>query len=858
MKKLLSILMLLVAIVTGVSAADETIFLWQYDGSTAYGDGSNNGEFAMTAITGTAKFATYEKKKTSADGTIGYAESVTDTQLKPNITKGCKLGNDGAHIKIQPASGNFRSGDIIYICAYNPILITKVSGTPTKTSDVRNATSLTGSDGLATGSAKASYAVGYITLEADLAEGENIYISRTGGTSVGIAAIKVVRPQSCTDVAAPTSLNCSAQTSSSLTFTWTAATNASKYTATLYSDSECTQEVTSTANITSNTVTFTSLSASYTYYCKVQSNGDGTTYCEEGGVTAAVSGITSAKAYTVTATSNNNEWGTADAEAGSLDEGETTGLTATANEGYKFSNWTVEGTDAELSSTTANPTTLTMGTANATVTAIFRALETYTISYAPGTGTSEISGSKADEAKTEDAAFTLPSTAVFTQPGYLQTGWALTDGGEQAYALGGSYETNAAQTFYPVWTASKTLSFNANGGSGSMEGMIGYGEVKLPKNLFTKSGYTFMGWATSQSDATNGIVSYADEAAYPLNEDATIYAVWAVTDIYLVPATSGDAPASDDDINMQSSSFGGSMKALSANLSYTANGLQFGTDKNTKASVTLDRNLKAGSVIIMKLVSVGTSARGLHLYSADGSKKITTIGWSSTVESGAVKTFSYEVKSTDTDLIGSNSFQLWRNNTVILTNLSIVDAAEPVKVELNNVDGFNYGFAGFCAPKNFSVTNGTAYKAVVTGNKMVLTSLDGIVPANEGVVIAGTKGATATITYTTEEATADVYGNALLGTTERTLTSELKDSAAKFLTLQKSSSKFIQYTGTYFPAYKAYLLLDSNTHSLDLVFDNPTAINGVTETEAKAAPVKVIKNGKLYIGNYNVAGARIK
>lgn len=425
--------------------------------------------------------------------------------------------------------------------------------------------------------------------------------------------------------------------------------------------------------------------------------------------------------------------------------------------------------------------------------------------------------------------------------------------------INGDYKIATTEYNCVITVAStNTLTYNANGGSGEMGNTVGYGSITLSANKYTKSGYTFMGWATSQSDATSGIVSYADEAAYTLSEDATIYAVWAVTDIYFVPATSGDAPASGDKINMQSSSFGGSMTALSANLSYTASGLQFGTNSSTKASVTLDRNLKAGSVIVMTLVSAGTSARGLHLYSADGSKKITTIGWSSTVESGAVKTFSYEVKSTDTDLIGSNGFQLWRNNTVILTNLSIVDTAEPVKVELNNVDGFNYGFAGFCAPKNFSVTNGTAYKAVVTDNKMVLKSLDGIVPANEGVVIAGTKGASATISYTTDDATVDVSDNDLLGTTSRTLTSELKGSASKFLTLQKSTSKFIQYTGTYFPAYKAYLLLNSNTQSLDIEFENVTAINGVAEAEVKTTPVKVIKNGQLYIGSYNVAGARIK
>ena len=49
--------------------------------------------------------------------------------------------------------------------------------------------------------------------------------------------------------------------------------------------------------------------------------------------------------------------------------------------------------------------------------------------------------------------------------------------------------------------------------------------------------------------------------------------------------------------------------------------------------------------------------------------------------------------------------------------------------------------------------------------------------------------------------------------------------------------------------------------SLDINFEGEaTAINNVNANEnaKSAAPVKVIKNGKLYIGNYNVAGARIK
>ena len=60
-------------------------------------------------------------------------------------------------------------------------------------------------------------------------------------------------------------------------------------------------------------------------------------------------------------------------------EGATTTAQAAPNAGYKFTSWSISGTGALLSSNTDNPTTVTMGTANATVTANFEAVTTYPI-----------------------------------------------------------------------------------------------------------------------------------------------------------------------------------------------------------------------------------------------------------------------------------------------------------------------------------------------------------------------------------------------------------------------------------------------------------------------------------------------
>jgi len=141
------------------------------------------------------------------------------------------------------------------------------------------------------------------------------------------------------------------------------------------------------------------------------------------------------------------------------------------------------------------------------------AVPTFTISYAKGsttyTGGNTISGSKDNQSKTCGTAFTLPS-AVFTTTGYTQTGWATSDGGSKAYNLGGSYTTDAAQTFYPVWTInSHTLTWNLNGGTvtvagtgaavnatGSPSTSVNYGaDITTP--TVTRTGYTFSSWNTT-------------------------------------------------------------------------------------------------------------------------------------------------------------------------------------------------------------------------------------------------------------------------------------------------------------------------------------------------------------------------
>ena len=96
-------------------------------------------------------------------------------------------------------------------------------------------------------------------------------------------------------------------------------------------------------------------------------------------------------------------------------------ITANPAAGYNFGSWSVSGTGSTLSSTSANPTTFTMGTANATVTATFTAKPLVSISLSPASGTVYI-GQYAEFAITYNPADILTKgTTLVSTPSYVAT-----------------------------------------------------------------------------------------------------------------------------------------------------------------------------------------------------------------------------------------------------------------------------------------------------------------------------------------------------------------------------------------------------------------------------------------------------
>lgn len=94
----------------------------------------------------------------------------------------------------------------------------------------------------------------------------------------------------------------------------------------------------------------------------------------------------------------------------------------------------------------------------------------------------------------------------------------------------GNESAPTSKNYVKEETESKyTIYFDSNGGSGSMSPMKNISrnaKVTLTKNAFTKSGYNFMGWATSKNSSTVAYYDQQDVAGITSGSSITLYAVW--------------------------------------------------------------------------------------------------------------------------------------------------------------------------------------------------------------------------------------------------------------------------------------------------------------------------------------------
>lgn len=204
---------------------------------------------------------------------------------------------------------------------------------------------------------------------------------------------------------------------------------------------------------TSNTVTTVSGSWSSAFILKMGSQ------CRPS--TVKITYTPSGTSHTLSSAVSPAASGGVELSSTSVIEGSTATATATPAAHYVFDHWSISGTGASLSSTTTNPTTVTMGTADATVTATFVATPkaSVTLSEAGATTTDATTYYVGD-------SYTLPSTTEAVCGTKVLVGWSTVTVSEtdikpasNFYEKGETVTLEASQTFYAVFA-------NASGGGG--------------------------------------------------------------------------------------------------------------------------------------------------------------------------------------------------------------------------------------------------------------------------------------------------------------------------------------------------------------------------------------------------------
>ena len=148
----------------------------------------------------------------------------------------------------------------------------------------------------------------------------------------------------------------------------------------------------------------------------------------------------------------------------------------------------------------------------------------------------------------------------FTRSEYTFTGWnTQADGSGTAYKAGDSFTLTEDTVLYAQWSknapAQVKVSYNANGGVGTMEAVTGDvgSKIVIQQNGFTRSEYTFTGWNT-QADGKG--TAYKPGDSFTLTDkDTVLYAQWSKNSVSAGTGTNGTAkptsiPKTGDNSNL--------------------------------------------------------------------------------------------------------------------------------------------------------------------------------------------------------------------------------------------------------------------------------------------------------------------
>ena len=240
-----------------------------------------------------------------------------------------------------------------------------------------------------------------------------------------------------------------------------------------------------------------------------------------------------AKTYTITYNANG---GTGAPGNQTKKHGENLILSSTKpqKEGATFNGWAISSSGAVK----YNAGDTYTDNAGATLYAVW-STKTYTI-------TLNSIGSSSTLTKEHGKALTL--TTPSAREGYEFLGWSESSSATSA-TYTSSYNQDKDVTLYAVWKAKTyTITLNDNYSSGTTTTVTQTHGVAITLPTRSRTGHTFLGWATSSSATT---ATYSANSSYTPNQTITLYGIWKINGYTVTYNANGGTGAPDSQLKTQ-------------------------------------------------------------------------------------------------------------------------------------------------------------------------------------------------------------------------------------------------------------------------------------------------------------------
>lgn len=487
----------------------------------------------------------------------------------------------------------------------------------------------------------------------------------------------------------------------------------------------------------------------------------------------------------------------------------------------------------------------------------------YTLKYDANGATSGVIPATATKYAEGDEVTVLGNTGSLEKDGKTFAGWNT-----QADGLGTDYAADAVLTIgtadvtlYAKWASEYTVTHTLTNVTKTSGATTAYENTQytavfaantnydLPEAITVTAGGSNITESCTWTKATGTVVIPAAQVTGNIEITVTGVEHVAPTAGVIYSLTTNSASLSSVTLNTEVNLVP-TYATISGGGAYLGNQNNSDNSNANKAQVNSSKGIYlGGNDAYIKLILNEPLKTGdvITFVNGDGTKQICFTTTATRATTNSTSSYSYTCAEAFND---KSTIYIWRSEGSA-TYVKSLTITRKNSVTLNNKSGATYGFSTFCSPNNFTVTGATAYKASLDEGKLNLTEIDGIIPAGAGVILAGEPGATVNIAYTTSNPTANMEGNALSGTTARTETATLKGSNTYFYAFQNTTNTFKEYTGTFFPANKAYVVSNTATSSREMTmeFGETTGISNLIVNDN----ANIDANAPMY----NLAGQKV-